>query len=369
MKKAILKAGVLCLKIAYAPMKLCSVKNRIAFLSRQSASPSLDVRKLTKYLAEYHPELDVKVLVRMLDESAVGALRYGGHMLRQMHALATSKVVVVDGYNIAACLLDHKPQTKVLQIWHALAAIKKFGYQTLDKPAGHSSTVAEIMQMHRRYDGVLCPSEETGRAFCKGMNLNESQLVYMGLPRIDEILREDGEFAKRIREEYGIGPNQKIALYVPTFRKGEKVRVSDLAEALDREAFALVVRLHPVYEQDGEIPDGVINGSKYSSYDLLKACDAVITDYSALGVEAALTGKPVYFYLYDYEEYKEQVGLNVDPMEEMGQAAAVDAKALAQMMKEEYDFEALKRFRDKYISVDTDDCTKRLGEYLVSLMK
>ena len=359
----------MCLKIAYAPMRLCSVKNRIAFLSRQSASPSLDIRKLTEYLAEHHPEIDVKVLVRRLDESASGVLRYGGHMLRQMHALATSKVVVVDGYNIAACLLDHKPQTKVLQMWHALAAIKKFGYQTLDKPAGHSSTVAEIMQMHRRYDHVLCPSEETGRAFCKGMNLDESQLVYMGLPRIDEILRKDTEFAQDIRKEYGIGPERKIALYVPTFRKGEKVRVSEFAEALDREAFALVVRLHPVYEQDGEIPDGVINGGKYSSYDWLKVCDAVITDYSALGVEAALTGKPVYFYLYDYEEYKEQVGLNVDPMEEMGQAAAADATALSQMMKEEYDFEALERFRDKYISVDTDDCTERLGEYLVSLMK
>ena len=56
-------------------------------------------------------------------------------------------------------------------------------------------------------------------------------------------------------------------------------------------------------------------------------------------------------------------------MEEMGQAAAADATALSQMMKEEYDFEALERFRDKYISVDTDDCTERLGEYLVSLMK
>jgi Putative glycosyl/glycerophosphate transferases involved in teichoic acid biosynthesis TagF/TagB/EpsJ/RodC len=368
MKKAILKTGVACLKIAYAPIRKGRVRDRITFISRQSDVPSMDIRMLADKLAEKHPEIDCRVLARKLKMSPAGVLSYTGHMLKQMRALATSKVVVLDGYCISACVLDHKPETKVVQIWHALTAIKQFGYQTISKPSGHSRDVAEVMQMHRRYDHVVCSGEETGKLFSRGMNLKEEQLVFLGLPRIDEILREEDCLCAEMREEFGIYPEKKIALYVPTFRKGGTVKVRELAEALDKDRYQLVVRLHPVYEEDGEIPEGVINGGRYSSYDWLKACDAVITDYSALGLEAALTGKPVYFYTYDIEEYEAQVGLNIDPAKEMPQATSSDAEELAGMMKEEYDYLKLREFRDKYISVDTEDCTGKLADYLVSLM-
>ena len=48
-----------------------------------------------------------------------------------MYYLATSKVCVLDGYCIPASILKHKKKLKIIQIWHASGAIKKFGYQIL----------------------------------------------------------------------------------------------------------------------------------------------------------------------------------------------------------------------------------------------
>ena len=56
MKKAILKTGVACLKIAYAPIRKGRVRDRITFISRQSDVPSMDIRMLADKLAEKHPD-------------------------------------------------------------------------------------------------------------------------------------------------------------------------------------------------------------------------------------------------------------------------------------------------------------------------
>lgn len=364
MKKAIMKIGVAALRLLYAPMKLFKVKNRITFISRQSDKPSTDIVMLCAELERKHPEAHCKVLAKMLKPTPAGLISYSGEILRQMHALATSKVVVIDGYCITACVLSHKKETTLIQIWHSLAAIKKFGYQTLDAPAGHSSKVAEIMQMHRNYDYITCPGELTGKCFCEAMDTDESKMVILGLPRIDIIKRRDAKAAEEIRSHYGIDESKKILLYAPTFRKGKKVKVRELAEAIDREKFELVVKLHPVYKKDGDIPEGIISDDRYTSYEWLNACDGVITDYSAMGIEATLAEKPVYFYLYDLEEYKETIGINVNPLIEMSTASATDAAEMAEIIDGDYDYEELKKFRDKYVTADTTDCTGKMAEFI-----
>ena len=125
---------------------------------------------------------------------------------------------------------------------------------------------------------------------------------------------------------------------------------------------------HPLSELEDpqlleEYPDAVLD-RQYSSYEWLRVCSRVITDYSALGLEAALTGKPVYFYLYDVREYLQSVGLNIDPRQEISAACAESGPELKRLLSEEYDTEALEKFRDRFITIDTDHCTQKLGEYI-----
>ena len=386
LKSTILKVAIGGLRFIYAPMKLRKLDNQIVIISRQSNHPTLDIKLLRDYIAEIYPNVKCTVLCAKLEQS--GPVRYGFHMLHQMWEISRSKVVLIDGYCIAASVLNHKTDTLIVQMWHALAAIKKFGYQTIDKPAGHSRVVAETMRMHRNYDYVIAASEATGEHFARCFNVTRDKLVYLGLPRIDEILsphrilpqeyREQGvcAFEEAIRNEYDISGDREILLYVPTFRKGANVNLEGIIEATNSDRFTLVVKAHPLYgdmdmgryQDDVDINVQVIADKRYTSYQWLCVCDRVITDYSALGVEAALLDKPLYYYVYDIEEYKESVGLNVDPLDEMSQATAVTPEELNKLLNDAYNMDKLISFRNKYVSIDKTDCTRQLSEFLVGLM-
>ena len=58
-------------------------------------------------------------------------------------------MIIVDGYNIPVSVLKHKKNTTVIQMWHALAAIKKFGYQSIGYKDGVNKTIAKILKMQR----------------------------------------------------------------------------------------------------------------------------------------------------------------------------------------------------------------------------
>ena len=369
MKYFFARIAVTVLRCVYAPLKLRKTKKRITIISRQSREQSLDVALLSDYLENNYPEVECKVMVKFMEEGLAGRIGYCFHMLSQMWAIAASKVLVLDGYCICASVLNHKQDLVIVQMWHAVAAIKKFGYQTLDREGGRDAKIAEIMRMHRNYDYVLAPSETVGQAFCEGFNINSNTIELLGLPRIDKLVeaREDNfdtkEFRQRVRQEYDVADDQEIVLYAPTFRRGESVDVNSLVNALQGSKYKIIIKLHPLYDEEN------ISDKNYSTYDWLRVCDRVITDYSALGVEASITGKPVYFYVYDIDTYEAQTGLNVNPLVEMPSASTKDAGELAEMMNKPYDYAALKEFRDKYISVETKNCTHKLGDFIYGLTR
>ena len=107
-------------------------ENKIAFISRQGEKPSADFRYLVNELRNNYPEYKVEVHCKMIPEGFIGKVKYVGEMFVQMKAMATSKVVVLDGYCILASMLTHKPELKIIQLWHALGAFKKFGKSVLD---------------------------------------------------------------------------------------------------------------------------------------------------------------------------------------------------------------------------------------------
>lgn len=368
--RTILNAGLAVLRGIYAPMKGRQLRNKTTIISRQSDEPSMDIALLADYLRRNHPDMEVKVLCHMLEGRS--RLGYAFHMLRQMWHMGNSPVVVLDGYCIAACVLDHRPETEIVQMWHALTAVKKFGYQSIGRSTGRSEEIADIMRMHRNYDHILCPGGETGRLFCEAFHAGREQLVPLGLPRIDRIL-EPPEKGAGLREEYGVPEGREVLLYAPTFRRGGSVMPGDLLSVIDPERFALVVCLHPLdedvsaFRQEADSPLQVIIDRRHTTYDWLAECDRIITDYSALGLEAALTDKPVYFYVYDIEDYAKSTGLNIDPREEIPQATAVTAGQLAELLDQPYDREGLRAFRDKYVEINTSNCTEKLGEYIYGL--
>ena len=354
-------------------------KGKVAIISRESDEPSLDIAMLEDELRRRGLEVETLTKLFTKDKGLSGAAGYLGTVAKQEAAVLRSDVVVLDTYCIPVSMLPHRSKTKVIQMWHALSAVKKFGWQTVGSEDGTAERTAMLMRMHRGYDYVICPSEVTAEYFAEAFRIDRSKIVKLGLPRIDYILnvtKGDGRY-KAFGEIYALYPhlaesNKKVVLYVPTFRKGAMPDVRSLAEALDPEKYELIVRLHPLYREEADLPqaDNIIYEEKLPTFDLLAAADIIISDYSSLVVEGSLADKPMYLYTYDIDSYGETTGVNMDFAEEtIGKYTFRDAKELAKAMEEEYDMSALRAFRSKYIDVDMDNCTGQLADFIESLIE
>lgn len=374
----LLKIFVTVFRIVYFPIKLLPAKKKVVFISRQSNSMSIDISLLNEYLNSNYPDIITIILTKKLEYSLAGVFTYLIHIFKQMYHISTSKVVIVDGYCIAVSVLNHKKGVKIIQIWHALGAIKKFGYQTINKTSGHSESISKVMCMHRNYDFVLCASEKTGQYFCEAFNVENEKMKYLGLPRIDYIMKDDTDAAYKIREFYNIKEQKEVVLYVPTFRKNSNVDIEKLIGIFDFDKAVLVIKLHPLEKLSVDLDkkfvaerneNSLIIDNKYTSYQWLNVCDKIVTDYSALGIEATLKKKPLYFYLYDIDEYVKTVGLNINLKDEFGKYAVYDVQELSEVINEGYDFEIIEKFASKYITVPTDNCTKRIARFINELVE
>lgn len=363
MKKVLLKVGVGILHVVYLPFRLCKVKNKISYISRQSDSMSLDFELLVDHMKQEHPDVENVVLTRKISGGNKSILTYPLHMIRQMYHLATSKVVIVDGYCIVVCVLPHKKETKVVQMWHAAAAIKKFGYQTLDKSSGSDSEIARIMKMHHHYDYVLASSEITGKHYQEAFGVSKEKMVYIGMPHFSTL----GEFevSETMDDAYPILKKKTNILYIPTFRKGEAVRLDELIQGIDFDKYNLIAQLHPL-DMVGTHDDRVIYDKQFTVYDWIKKADIVITDYSSLIIECVILKKKLYFYLYDLEKYALDPGLNLDfEAEGLGQFIFREGQQLNNVLQKEYDYDALQQLESKYVEIDVDNSLQVLEQMIM----
>lgn len=353
-------------------------RKRVSIISRESDSRTLDVAMLEAELRRRGN--DVTVLSKLLTkDKSIKALGYAGHVLKQEAAILASDVVVLDTYIIPASMLPHRKNTKVVQMWHALAAIKKFGWQTVGKEGGSSEKTARLMKMHNGYDYVVCASDITAEHFSEAFKTDRNKVIKYGLPRIDYIRsvasgdRHDEMLGRILKVYPQLKNDKKTILYAPTFRRGKAVDVQKLIDALGPDEYNIVVKLHPLYRgeaarKEGEL-DTVIFDETFSSNDWLAKADIIISDYSSFVIESSLADKPLYIYAYDLEEYVENTGLNIDfEKEPIAPYVFRDADKLAGAIdKGDYDIAALRAFRDRYIDINTKNCTAALADFIESL--
>lgn len=104
---------------------------------------------------------------------------------------------------------------------------------------------------------------------------------------------------------------------------------------------------------------------EFSAIDLLTIADYVITDYSGIAIEAAVLDKKTYYYLYDYDEYKKNNGLNIDIYNEMPQCAFKHASDLFNKIDNGvYNYEALQKYKSKYITNLKGNSTELIVEVI-----
>ncbi len=369
----LVKLAVVMLRLLYVPYKLLlRPKNKITMLSRQGDDVPVSYALTKEALLEQNPNLEVVILAKKFEGNLIHKLGYCLHILEQMYHIATSKIVIVDGFCIPVSVLNHKKEQKFIQMWHALNIIKKFAYLALDKPAGVKSELARTMCMHRNYTHLLCGCQESGELLKKSFNAYQAELVITGLPYIDHLLKEDEQTVQSMLKKYPQLKEKETILYAPTFRRHRNVDISWIQNSLDLDRYNVVIKLHPVDRKGiaGTFDSRIICDDEFGTHEWLWLCDRVITDYSGISVEAALLNRKLYFYLYDKDIYEQEVGLNIDLYEEPVKPYVCEsAGQLMEKMKEDYDFNLLKAYKEKYIKFDTHDCSGQFATWLLKQLE
>ena len=183
-----------------------------------------------------------------MGDTPLELLRYCFHLLHCAAELSTAHVCIIDGYCIPVSVLHHRKELRVVQVWHALGAIKKFGRQALSVPGGRDKKLAERMGMHKHYDAVLCASHRTAKAYEEAFGVSADKMRVTGVPRVDAILKMNrARCRRRFFAAYPELRGQKIVLYAPTFRDGEQMpEIEPLITAAEKMGMLLIVRLHPL---------------------------------------------------------------------------------------------------------------------------
>lgn len=230
-----------------------------------------------------------------------------------VEALRTSRVIVTN---------DHLPSwfskregQHLLQTWHG-TPIKKLLH---DAPRAVTLRYRRLMDRQvPQWDLLLAQSPQAGRRL-------QQALGYRGPVRVGEYPRNvrllgGAEIRRRVRHELGIAPGQPVILHAPTWR--ESLRPSTgaagcaaahgpgpvgaldgprLAELLDA---VVLMRSHHM-NRAGCVP-GIIDVSGYPSVEeLMLAADILVSDYSSIFFDFALTGKPAVVYAPDLASYRD----------------------------------------------------------------
>jgi len=368
----------------YSFYKRRKTENKIAFISRQSETPSTDFRYLINEIKTNYPQYQVVVLCKMIPSSFGGKIKYAGEMFRQMKALATSKVVVLDGYCILASMLKHKKNLKIIQIWHALGAFKKFGKSVLDKEGGKSSKTASAFKMHNNYSYIAASGDECVPFFAQAFGQPVSKFIPIGIPRMDYLTdpQENERVRGNVLRKYPqLANGRKNILYAPTFRDTQQDKdalanaTEELVNKVNYSDFNLIVKHHVVDSNKEQIyTDSRMNkaeGENFTAMDFMCVADYVVTDYSSVIYEALLKDLPIYIYCFDSDKYIDERGFYIDFWTDIPALYSKNAKGICDFIASgmRANSEKEENFKKAYVNKRFSSITAEYGKLIDELAR
>ncbi|WDH78725.1 CDP-glycerol glycerophosphotransferase family protein [Microbacterium esteraromaticum] len=346
-------AARFALTLVSVVMRVLPRRHKVTLLTRQSRTPPSDFRLLRTAMLRIDPTVEVVMIARMVPPGLLRKLGYAAHLLLEMYHASTSRVLVVDGYSIIASATPQSKGLTVVQLWHALGSLKKFGLSIVGQPGGRDPRLAKAMRMHAGYDVVIASAERCRAPFAEAFGVDVSKVVVAPLPRVDKLRDPARRAAIRERFEY-LYPDlvgAKVALFAPTFRTEGRLATVDpveLTQAMNDAGYALVTKLHPLVPAPTH--GGLRTAPGLSTQDLLLVVDVFITDYSSAVFEAAVAEVPSYLLAPDLDEYAQRRDFYARYPDDLGLPMARSVDELVEMVRDEAsDAAMMTTLREKFI--------------------
>lgn len=287
--------------------------------------------------------------------------------------------------------LDPKKDQVFLQCWHG-TPLKRLGCD-LESFENAMNTLSEIRKRYnietKKFTYFLSPSAFASEKFISAWNMKaagkESVILEEGYPRNDLLKNYTEEDVLRVRRALGIEGGKKVILYAPTYRDNQHSTASggytyktevDFDRLKDVFSKEYVILFRPHWLVAREFDFEKYSGFVYdvSGFDdiseLYIVSDLLITDYSSVFFDFANLKRPMIFYMYDLEAYRDDIrGFYLDISELPGAIVTKEDELIEEIKKSvnfEYD-EKYRVFNETYNYLDDGQASARVAKKVFDL--
>lgn len=208
-----------------------------------------------------------------------------------------------------------------IQTWHGTPLKKMF--LDIDEIVGRDDGyVGRVTEATRQWSVLVSPNTYTTEIM-RSAYAFDGAAVELGYPRNDILLDENAPNRRRaLRQQLGLDDCDFVVLYAPTFRDDKPTTRGRFAfewpfspeEFVSRFAetnIKLLIRTHVLINTKIPVPqdsDIITDVTKYPDIqELYLAADMLVTDYSSAFFDYSLLRKPIAFYAYDLDKYRQEL--------------------------------------------------------------
>ncbi|MGL5896382.1 CDP-glycerol glycerophosphotransferase family protein [Lactococcus lactis] len=265
-----------------------------------------------------------------------------------------------------------KEEQIYLQTWHG-TPLKRLGHDLLDNGKTYYRSQFSYKQMLKGYDEDSCqwdylisPNSFSSRAFASAFKINQEKMLEVGYPRVDFLVNADSNKCMELKRRYGLPLDKKVVLYAPTWRddsfgiRGYRFELAvDFYKWKNQLGDDTVILFKPhylisnVYQVPNDLSDFVyLMAASADINDAYLMSDVLITDYSSVFFDYANLNRPIYFYMYDFEQYEQELrGFYLNVPDELPNDVIRTEKELLRRIKEDiFDYDRLQVFNQVFNS-------------------
>lgn len=316
------------LKFIFKMFSLLPVKkNSIVFESFLGKQYSDNPKAIYDYIREHHPSYETywslsgdnfKQLNDKFNDEAVFLRRF---TFQWLYTMARAEYWVTNSR--FPLWYPKRKETTYLQTWHG-TPLKKLATDMAEVYMPGTTTDVykrNFVYEAKKWDYLISPNNYSTEIFKRAFQY-EGEIVESGYPRNDILI--NGNQPKNIlelKQKMNLPLDKKIILYAPTWRDNKyhsigkyKLEIQlDLKEMQNRlgEEYIVILRLHYLIAQHIDISnfkEFVYDFSVYQDIaELYLVSDVLITDYSSVFFDYAILKRPILFFVYDLEEYRDEL--------------------------------------------------------------
>ena len=206
-----------------------------------------------------------------------------------------------------------------LECWHG-TPLKKLVFDMEDVHSASPEYKMTFYKQSRIWDWLVSDNRFSTEAFKSAFLFPQEKILELGYPRNDLLYAPDRDSrAERVKERLKIPKDRKVVLYAPTWRDDDfyapgqyKFDLPLDLKVMERlkDRYFFVLRTHYFIADHLTLTDAqkeyVTDCSRYNDIgELYLISDVLITDYSSVFFDYANLRRPILFYVYDFEKYRD----------------------------------------------------------------